>query len=549
MADALVRAASGSLPERPASAAYADPAALPVAQAYFSKEVKPGVSVRDHLTELIHKLLLSKDADALEKLESLSLELKKTKVGAPEKAMVRATSAAAAPAVSHRCLAPPLTLCVTAASATARSERALTLALRGVASSQAHPKAMPANAVMTQPSFGGAVMVPSAPWHKDSKKLFDLEPESVPTSYLAELPSQMPMFEFAGVGLSKEETYTIYLRMLQLQKEHKLLAVRFFGKILGTQRDYLVIEARAPAELHKKPAVPEKPDKSYVPPEAPGTGLNTFCYFVAHSAARGWSQLEDVTPEAVVAARGIRKYFTGDLEAPVYCYPAFPGKEASYLRAQIARIAAATVVFPSGKFGFNEEVETTPKPIIDNPDYAVPDDLTAAESWVHAYGKVLKIGRTTNPPKPEPVEGEEEAPEGEEETPALENIGADATVMTFSEDGEYNGGNPALGAWTIKEYNTAYPAYKVAVAKSNLWPGAYAAIAKSGDKHASIYLGYGHKNDGKPFTPKASPPVLPESKEVEEAEEAALAAENALLKQIDEAKNVASNSAGDAPEE
>jgi len=100
-----------------------------------------------------------------------------------------------------------------------------------------------------------------------------------------------------------------------------------------------------------------------------------------------------------------------------------------------------------------------------------------------------------------------------------------------------------------KEYNTAYPAYKVAVAKSNLWPGAYAAIAKSGDKHASIYLGYGHKNDGKPFTPKASPPVLPESKEVEEAEEAALAAENALLKQIDEAKNVASNSAGDAPEE
>ena len=64
------------------------------------------MSVRDHLTELIHKLLLSKDADALEKLESLSLELKKTKVGAPEKAMVRATSAAAAPAVSHRCLAP-----------------------------------------------------------------------------------------------------------------------------------------------------------------------------------------------------------------------------------------------------------------------------------------------------------------------------------------------------------------------------------------------------------------------------------------------------------
>ena len=126
-ANAIVRV----LPAAPCLSAlsrlpFAEPAALLVAQAYFSKEVKPGVSVRDHLTELIHKLLLSKDADALEKLESLSLELKKTKVGAPEKAMVRAASAAAAPAASHHCLAPPLPLCVAAASATARSERALT---------------------------------------------------------------------------------------------------------------------------------------------------------------------------------------------------------------------------------------------------------------------------------------------------------------------------------------------------------------------------------------------------------------------------------------
>lgn len=49
---------------------------LPFAQAFFSKSGKDGVSVRSHLAELIHKLLISKDADALAKLESLSLEVK-----------------------------------------------------------------------------------------------------------------------------------------------------------------------------------------------------------------------------------------------------------------------------------------------------------------------------------------------------------------------------------------------------------------------------------------------------------------------------------------
>ncbi len=32
--------------------------------------------MRSHLTEVIHKLLLSKDPEALEKLESISLEVK-----------------------------------------------------------------------------------------------------------------------------------------------------------------------------------------------------------------------------------------------------------------------------------------------------------------------------------------------------------------------------------------------------------------------------------------------------------------------------------------
>ena len=44
--------------------------------AFFSQAGADGVSVRSHLTEVIHRLLLSKEANALEKLESISLEVK-----------------------------------------------------------------------------------------------------------------------------------------------------------------------------------------------------------------------------------------------------------------------------------------------------------------------------------------------------------------------------------------------------------------------------------------------------------------------------------------
>jgi len=73
----------------------------------------------------------------------------------------------------------------------------------------------------------------------------------------------------------------------------------------------------------------------------------------------------------------------------------------------------------------------------------------------------------------------------------------------------------------------------------------HSAIAKSGDKHACVYLGSGHENIGKAFTPVAPPPVMVESAETEEFEEPALGDENALLKEIDEAKNLASNGEGE----
>ena len=386
------------------------------------------------------------------------------------------------------------------------------------------------------------VAVPTEAWHKSAKALHKADGES--DTFLGDVPTQMPMFQWAGVGLSTEETYRTYLAMRSLQKAHGLLAVRFFGKIFGTHSDYVVVEARAPANIPRPPSA-----VGAVPAEPPGVGLNTFCYYVAASAADEFTLLEDVAPEQVVASPRVRKYVTGKLDAPVHCYPAFPGKEAALVRARIARIAAATVVYPVGKFAFDDESEASPKPMVDAEEYSVPDDLSAAESWVHAYGKILQLGRTTNPPRAEPEEGEDDvdAPEEEEETAALEPIGGDAPVMTLPAFGDAEA--EELPAWTIKEYNTALPAYGVAIATSHAWPGAYAAIAKAGDKHACVYFGHGLEAAAAPFTPAPPPPILAECEEAEEGAEALLAEENALLKEIDEAKLAAENAEGDAPEE
>jgi Radial spokehead-like protein len=41
----------------------------------------------------------------------------------------------------------------------------------------------------------------------------------------------------------------------------------------------------------------------------------------------------------VVKARLLKRFLSGDLNAPVCSYPSFPGTESNLLRAQIARIA------------------------------------------------------------------------------------------------------------------------------------------------------------------------------------------------------------------
>lgn len=67
--------------------------------------------------------------------------------------------------------------------------------------------------------------------------------------------------------------------------------------------------------------------------------------------------LDDVTPDQIKAARRINKLFTGDLDSVVGGFPAFPGCERHYLRAQVSRIAHATTLCPKGLYTMPQEAE------------------------------------------------------------------------------------------------------------------------------------------------------------------------------------------------
>ena len=138
----------------------------------------------------------------------------------------------------------------------------------------------------------------------------------------------------------------MFTSIYKLQQSKKLSSARFFGKILGTGKDYYVVEAKYVDEP-ERPEPEEGAPPPPVPLEASSEGCNTFSYFVTNDPAQEWMELPQVKPDEISAAMLIRKLFTGDLEADVRAYPHFPGKEKEYLRAQIVRPHPSTHPTPA----------------------------------------------------------------------------------------------------------------------------------------------------------------------------------------------------------
>ncbi|NXY65417.1 RSH4A protein, partial [Callaeas wilsoni] len=349
-------------------------------------------------------------------------------------------------------------------------------------------------------------------------------------------------FEQAGIGLSKDESYYILLSLKNLINVQPIQTCRFWGKILGLEMNYIIAEVQlregaeeeetgeegeettaegekemgeAEEEDEEKEKEAGPPKSTYKPPpeipkEANGTGTNKYVYFVCNEPGKPWVKLPPVTPAQIVCARKIKKFFTGRLDAPIVSFPPFPGNEANYLRAQIARISAGTHVSPTGFYQFanedEEEEEEGGDTYEENPEFEPPPVAEMVESlttWAHHVKSILKQGRCVwiNPSQKseenEEEEDEEEEDKEEEGEEQQEERGPPLLTLISEDEGMKD-----IPAWTAQASTNLIPQYSVAILQSNRWPGAYAFA--SGRKFENIYFGWGHK-----YSPESHTPALP----------------------------------------
>ncbi|NWI69036.1 RSH4A protein, partial [Todus mexicanus] len=374
-------------------------------------------------------------------------------------------------------------------------------------------------------------------------------------------------FEQAGIGLSKDESCHIFLALKKLVSSEPIRTCRFWGKILGLEMNYIIaevqfLEGEEEEETEEEELTEEggkesgedededeeKEDKlpksTYKPPpvipkEENGTGANKYIYFVCNEPGNAWVKLPPVTPAQIVCARKIKKFFTGRLDAPIVSFPPFPGNEANYLRAQIARISAGTQVSPIGFYQFGDEEEDEEEEGVgrdsyeENPEFqplSVAEMLDSLSTWVHHTQSILRQGRCVwvNPfqKSEEEEEEEEEQEEEKEEEPDApqQEIGPPLLTPLSEDEGIQN-----MPAWTAQASTNLVPQHAVLILQSNRWPGAYAFAA--GRKFDNIYFGWGHKYSPESYTPELPPPVqaeYPSGPEVFEASDPTVEEEQAF---------------------
>ncbi|XP_053329314.1 radial spoke head protein 6 homolog A [Spea bombifrons] len=389
------------------------------------------------------------------------------------------------------------------------------------------------------------------------------------------LPNLLDLAHFVqqgGLNLGQDESVRIALALKHLVDAHPLQYCRFWGKMLGTQGNYVVAEvqfregedeeAEEDAEEEEKPQEEEPeedeaeeaedlpPKSTYRPPpevprEESGTGANKYVYFVCTEAGSEWVRLPPVTPAQINAARKIKRLFTGNLDAPVITYPPFPGTEANLLRAQIARISAGTHVSPLGYYQFSEEEGEEEEDTgardkyEENPEFEgvpVAELVESLSNWVHHVQHILPQGRCVwvnmaakSEEQLEEEEGEEEEKEEEEETEP--EVGP-PLLTPLSEDAEINQTPP----WTASLSSSLIPQYAVAVLRSNLWPGAYTIASPK--KFVNIYIGWGTKYSPEGYSPPAPPAPqaeYPSGPEISEGTDPTVEEEQALKAAQEEA--------------
>jgi len=312
----------------------------------------------------------------------------------------------------------------------------------------------------------------------------------------------MKMFEWSGISFGDRENFRIYKAMKRLAMSSGATSLRFWGKFLGRQCDYFVLEGQL---SHSEEA------KAAAHAEERGKGINAHVYWVTDNLLSDWIQLPDSEPKYINASREVKYIVTGNLNAEINTNPKFPGKERHFLRAQIARIAHATTIIPKDFMSPHEENE---KDLQYNEEFNAPsvNDLNSMENWSYHYQNILLTGRAEHET---PDVGEDEMDEAvaalEEKDPFVERLKPISDV-----EGAWSSklvGNPQQYAGG-DEGTVSYNCVEV---KSLKWKGAI-TVSQNGS-WANLYIGYGIKTGDVCFNPTTPLKIQEDPDEVTEMPE------------------------------
>eukprot|EP01016_Furgasonia_blochmanni_P049296 TRINITY_DN7467_c0_g1_i7.p1 TRINITY_DN7467_c0_g1~~TRINITY_DN7467_c0_g1_i7.p1 ORF type:complete len:482 (+),score=133.08 TRINITY_DN7467_c0_g1_i7:97-1542(+) len=369
-----------------------------------------------------------------------------------------------------------------------------------------------------------------------------------PCGYVPNVIEESRMLEHAGIYFGEEETFKLMKSLTKLSQDKQAKQVRFWGKILGSTKDYWIaegkLEGQEPDPLMSKDG------------EQPGSGINTLVHWVTTDLTEPWVQLEAVTPAQIATSRLIKYIFTGDLERDVITNPNFKGKSAPeepadggelkprndanrfgkekhLLKCQIIRITHSTSLVPADLYRRPEgsedpnEIEMVPADDEEAQKKALTfQDLAKKDNWVHIQQSILREGRLTYY-EPE-IEDEDQKKKVMDRKKVVDPM--EARLKPISQDKAPKGYEQA---WTLKISGdmTNYGAnslkvknvnYGNIIIRSIVWPGSV-LICQNGAAGAivytSVYVGYGFKNEAAPFFPKYPQDVLEEPEDKDEQPE------------------------------
>lgn len=393
--------------------------ALEKAQAILKVDTGSG-SLYDHLVRIVRKIAEEKPADALEQLETISRQLKQATFrgdAGPDGGVPVSADAAAEALQLQWC------------------RDSLNLASSSIPCSPSDPASAPKVLAAVQNFIEDA-----------------------------------HMFEWAGVGFGKQESYHIAMSLRALAAQTPSLeSLRVWGKILGTEGDYYVAEgvlqsygAKAlepdpvlkAAKALAAAAVENKNNKVYdeggpMPPppivlpgtdydvEPRGRGANYCAYWVSAGGAAPWVRLPAARASHIVAARNMQKLFTGNLDTAIASTPWFPGDERDLLRAQIARITSTCKLAVGGWWAFDETLNKLNVDVgEDGEPQAGFSGLNELSGWVHAAPFLLVNGRSDY--------GRDAIKEAHEKEPIMSEFDFATLNEAFDKEEEPDAGKPKL---------------------------------------------------------------------------------------------------------